>query len=199
LHIATPLVALVAITLEILMLIRYHESLNLRSILGLVVSALIAIPIGVIYVRQINENIALFMLGFLITAYALYALIGFRLPVLGHSVWSWIFGFLGGLLGGAYNTSGPPAVIYGNCRQWSPQEFKSNLAGYFMIGSIMVVATHALSGNFTSDVWFNFWWTLPSLILGFAIGQSTDKWLNPEAFRRIVLIMLIMLGLRLML
>lgn len=199
LHVATPLVALVAITLEILMLVRYHESLKIHSILGLTISALIAIPVGVIYVRQIDEMIALFLLGVVITGYALYALIGFRLPALSNSMWAWIFGFFGGLLGGAYNTSGPPAVIYGNCRQWSPQEFKSNLAGYFMIGSIMVVATHALSGNFTPDVWLNFWWTLPALILGFFIGQSTDKWLSPELFRHIVLVMLIILGLRLML
>jgi len=197
LHIATPLVALVAITLEILMLVRYHESLKIRSILGLTISALIAIPIGVVYVRQIDERIALFLLGVVITGYALYALIGFRLPTLSNSIWAWIFGFLGGLLGGAYNTSGPPAVIYGNCRQWSPQEFKSNLAGYFMIGSIMVVATHGLSGNFTPDVWVNFWWTLPALVLGFFLGQGMDRWLNPESFRRIVLIMLVVLGIRL--
>ena len=198
LHVATPLVALVAITLELVMLVRYHEALNIRSILGLTISALIAIPIGVVYVRQIDERIALFLLGVVITGYALYALTGFRLPALGNSMWAWIFGFLGGLLGGAYNTSGPPAVIYGNCRQWSPQEFKSNLAGYFMVGSIMVVATHALNGNFTPDVWLNFWRTLPALILGFVIGQSTDKWLKPETFRRIVLMMLVILGLRLM-
>ena len=181
------------------MLVRYHESLKIHSILGLTISALIAIPVGVIYVRQIDEMIALFLLGVVITGYALYALIGFRLPALSNSMWAWIFGFFGGLLGGAYNTSGPPAVIYGNCRQWSPQEFKSNLAGYFMIGSIMVVATHALSGNFTPDVWLNFWWTLPALVLGFFIGLSTDKWLSPELFRHIVLVMLIILGLRLML
>lgn len=198
LKVATPLVALVGIVLEVLMLIRYRESLRFNSILGLVISAVVAIPVGVIYFRRLDEGVALFVLGLIITIYALYALTGFRLPALEHPAWPWMFGFVGGLLGGAYNTSGPPAVIYGNCRKWAPQEFKSNLSGYFLVGSVMVVATHWVSGNFTTDVWLNFRDTLPALVLGFFLGQGMDRWLNPEIFRRIVLVMLVGLGVRLM-
>ena len=198
LQIATPLVALVGIVLEVLILIRYRESLKFKSILGLIVSCMVAIPVGVIYFRKLDENIALFLLGLIILLYAIYALWGFRLPTLYHPAWAWIFGFAGGLLGGAYNTSGPPAVVYGNCRKWTPQEFKSNLAGYFLVGSVVVVFTHWLSGNFTSEVWFDFWITLPALLIGFILGQSLDKWIDPELFRKIVLVMLVVLGIRLM-
>lgn len=195
---ATPLVALVGIALEVLMLIRYRESLKFKSILGLVISTVVAIPFGVLYFRKLDEGIALFVLGLIITIYALYALIGLRLPALEHPAWSWLFGFAGGLLGGAYNTSGPPVVVYGNCRKWSPQEFKSNLSGYFLVGSVMVIATHWANGNFTSDIWSVFLSSLPALLLGFVLGQYMDKWLNPEVFRRIVLVALIILGARLM-
>ena len=198
LQIATPLVALVGIVLEALILIRYRGSLKFKSILGLIVSCMVAIPVGVIYFRKLDENIALFLLGLIILLYAIYALWGFRLPTLYHPTWAWIFGFAGGLLGGAYNTSGPPAVVYGNCRKWTPQEFKSNLAGYFLVGSVVVVFTHWLSGNFTSEVWFDFWVTLPALLIGFILGQSLDKWIDPELFRKIVLVMLVVLGIRLM-
>lgn len=197
LQVSTPLVALVGIVLEVMMLIRYRESIKFKSIFGLVISASIAIPFGVRYFSSLDENIALFILGMIIIAYALYALIGFRLPLLEHPAWAWMFGFVGGLLGGAYNTSGPPAVVYGNCRKWTPQEFKSNLAGYFLVGSLVVVSSHWLSGNFTPNVWFNFRVTLPALFIGFWLGQSMDKWLDPELFRRIVLVMLVMLGIRL--
>lgn len=198
LQVATPLVALVGIVLEVLILIRYRESLKIRSILGLIISCIVSVPVGVVYFRRLDENFALFLLGLIIAVYAIYALTGFRLPALHHPIWAWMFGFVGGLLGGAYNTSGPPAVVYGNCRKWTPQEFKSNLAGYFLVGSMMVVSTHWLSGNFTSIVWSNFWVTSPALLLGFLLGQSMDRWINPESFRRIVLVMLVVLGFRLM-
>jgi len=197
LHIATPLVALTGIVLESIMLIRYRESLQVKSIWRLLVASLIAIPFGVYFLRQLDERFALFVLGLVIAGYALYALIGFRLPELQHPLWAWLTGFACGMLGGAYNTAGPPIVIYGNCRGWSPQEFKSNLSGFFIVNSLMVVSTHFLSGNYTREVMSFFWWCLPALAVGFLAGQSLDKWLNPESFRKIVLMVLIVLGLRL--
>lgn len=198
LQVATPLVALVAIALEFLMLIRYRASLRFKSISGLLLSSLIAIPAGVLYFRRLDEEVALFLLGLVIALYALYALTGFHLPELKHPAWAWLFGLFSGLLGGAYNTSGPPVIVYGNCRRWSPQEFKSNLSGFFLAGSSVVVSTHWTGGNLTSDVWFYFLISLPALLIGFLLGQGMDKWLNPETFGQIVLILLVLLGVRLM-
>ena len=198
LPIATPLVALTGIVLETALLIRYRQSLQMRSIWRLVVASVVAIPFGIYILRQLDERIALFVLGLIIFGYALYALIGFRLPELHHPLWAWLTGLASGMLGCAYNTAGPPIVIYGNCRRWSPQEFRSNLSGFFIVNSVMVVSTHFLSGNITSEVLSVFWWMLPALALGFLAGQSLDHWLNPEVFRKIVLGVLIVLGIRLM-
>jgi uncharacterized membrane protein YfcA len=198
LRVATPLVALVSITLEALMLARYHASLQIKSIWQLLAASLIAIPFGVFYLRRVDERIALLILGVVIVIYALYALIGFRLPRLEHPAWAWLTGLLSGMLGGAYNTSGPPVVAYGNCRGWSPQEFKSNLSGFFILNSLMVVSAHGLGGNFTAEVMDVFWRTLPALIIGFLLGQGLDRWLNPMIFRRVVLVLLVLLGARLM-
>jgi len=195
---ATPLVALVALVLETIMLVRYRESLQLKSILGLLGTSLIAIPVGVIYLHLLDEDIALFVLGFVVTLYAFYGLIGFRLPELKHPLWAWLFGAVSGLLGGAFNISGPPVIVYGNCRKWLPNEFKSNLAGYFLVGSLVIVSTHWVNGNFTPSVITLFLRTLPALLLGFISSQYFDRWLNPNVFRRIVLILLVVLGIRLM-
>jgi len=198
LQVATPLVALIGIALEVLMLIRYRSSIRFKSILTLVVSSAIAIPIGVVYLRRLDELVALFILGLILVLFAAYALTGYRLPELSNPAWAWLFGLVSGLLGGAYNTAGPPVIVYGNCRKWSPQEFKSNLSGFFIIGSLVVVTTHWLDGNFTPIVWTTFLFSLPMLMTGFLLGQSMDRWLNPEIFRKIVLMLLVVLGLRLM-
>jgi uncharacterized protein len=118
---------------------------------------------------------------------------------LSQPFWAWLLGGFGGMLGGAYNTAGPPVIIYGNCRRWSPQEFTSNLAGFFMTNSVIVVSTHSWSGNYTRGMMTVFWWSLPALFLGFWAGQSLDRSLSPERFRKIVLVLLVALGLRLML
>jgi len=196
-RVATPLVALVAIAIEIVLLIRYREALEIRSIWRVVLAALIGTPLGVLFLSRVNEGFALMVLGIVITGYALYALIGFKLPRLEHSLWAYLAGMLGGVLGGAYNTSGPPVIVYADCRRWSPAAFKSNLQGYFVVSSLAVVVSHALSGNFSPEIWRMFWWSLPFIAVGLLAGLSLDRWLNPVLFRRVVLILLVLMGLRL--
>ena len=195
---SAPLVAMVGLVLEIIMVVRYREVLQVKSISRLLIASLVAIPIGVIYFHKLDEKIALLVLGLVVILYALYGLIGFRLPDLKHTAWPWIFGFTSGLLGGAYNVAGPPVIVYGNSRKWPPMEFKSNLAGFFLIGSSVVTFTHWLNGNITSNVLSLFLRTLPALLLGFVLGQFLDRWLNPELFRKIVLVLLVILGMKLM-
>ena len=197
LEVASPLVAGTALALETLMLLRYRESLKIDSIWRVLAASLVGAPLGVYFLSRIDENIALFVLGIVISGYALYALFGFHLPDLTHPLWAWITGLVSGMLGGAYNTSGPPVVIYGNCRRWDAGEFKSNLSGFFVINSVMVTTSHFFSGHYTSDVTSILLFAIPAMFLGFLAGQTLDRWLSPQLFRRMVLVLLVALGVRL--
>jgi hypothetical protein len=88
-------------------------------------------------------------------------------------------------------------IVYADCRRWPPDVFKSNLQGYFVISSLAVMVTHALSGNITPPVLKAFGWTLPFVGIGLLAGLSLDRWLNPVAFRRVVLVLLVIMGARL--
>lgn len=195
---AAPLVALVALTSTTTLLIRYRQSFNLRAVWRLWMSSLLGIPLGVSALRYVDEKVVLTLLGVVITIYALYALFKPALPEIKRPGWAYGFGFLGGLLSGAYNTSGPPVIIYGNCRRWRTAEFKSNLQGYFLLNSMIVTSTHALSHNVTSLVLKNYLLVLPVIGLGLCAGLSLDKYLNPVLFRKIVLGLLALLGIRLL-
>ena len=197
-RVATPLVALVAIVIEVVLIVRYRESLEVHAIWKVVLAAVIGTPLGVLFLSRMDERIALTVLGVVIAGYAVYALLGLKLPRLENPFWAYLSGLIGGILGGAYNTSGPPVIVYGDCRRWSPDVFKSNLQGYFIVSSLVVAGSHALSGNFTPLVWRTFWWSLPFIGIGLIAGLSLDRWLNPVTFRRVVLVLLVLMGIRLM-
>jgi uncharacterized membrane protein YfcA len=199
LQVATPFVALFALTIDIILLIRFRQSIDIRAIWPVVLAALIGTPMGVNFLSRIDENIALTLLGLVISGYALYALLDFKLPALTHSIWAWLAGFFGGLLGGAYNTSGPPVILYADCRRWPPDVFKGNLQGYFLISSVAVLISHYFSGNLTAEIWLIFLGTLPFVFLGVILGLFLARILNPVLFRKVVLFLLIFMGLRLML
>lgn len=196
-QVAAPLVALVATVAELAILLRYRHALNLRAVIRLTAAAVVAIPIGVLALRHIDAAIVTTILGIILVLYSLYALFSPNLPELAQHAWAYGFGFVAGMLGGAYNTAGPPVIIYGNCRRWPPEEFKSNLQGFFVVNGIIVIAVHAFSGNFTSEVWDNVLLSLPGIALGLIAGFLLSKRINAELFRKIVLVLLIILGVRL--
>jgi uncharacterized membrane protein YfcA len=193
---ASPLVALMAITLEVTLLIRYRGSINLGAVWRLSAAAIIAIPIGLVAIRSLPEKVVLLILGGVLVAYSIYALITPKLPELKAPAWAFGFGFAGGLLSGAYNVAGPAAVVYGNCRDWQPNEFRTNLQAFFLLNDLTVVTSHALAGNLTPTVWSNYLIALPAIALAIFLGLKIDRHLNPAAFKKIVLLLLIVMGAR---
>ena len=191
---ATPLIVLVAIVAEVILLLRYKSDLNLRAVWRITVAGAIGIPVGVWALKALDEQIVLTVLGIFIVLYSLYALLNLRLPTLEGNVWPYGFGFVSGVVGGAYNVAGPLIIIYGNCRNWQPKEFKGNLQGYFLVGSVVAVISHALANNITPDVVNYFILSLPAIGIGLLAGLSLDKYLNPAVFRKIVLVGLIFAG-----
>jgi uncharacterized membrane protein YfcA len=197
-QVATPLVALIALVMEAVLVIYYHQSLQVRAVWKIALAAVIGTPLGVFFLSRVDEGIALGVLGVVIAGYAFYALLAFKMPRMEKPIWAYLAGLVGGMLGGAYNTSGPPVIVYADSRRWPPDVFKGNLQGYFIIVSLAVVISHALDGNITPSVWKLFLWTLPFTVLGIVAGLSLDRWLNPVIFRRVVLVLLVVMGIRLM-
>lgn len=196
---AAPLFALVALTSEVIMLLRYRQQLNLSAVWRVIVASVIAIPLGITLVRGLNEQGVLLLLGVLVGGYGLYGLVSPHMPHIHDLRWGFGFGFVGGLLSGAYNTGGPPVVIYGNLSRWTPTEFKSNLQSIFVLNSLMVVTAHALNGHYGRGVLENYVVVLPAMLIGLVAGWQVEKRVNPGQFRKLVLLLLVVIGARLIL
>lgn len=197
LQIATPLVALSAATMELVMVIYYRKSINVRTVWKLSIVAFITIPLGAMALDYIDQQSMLLVLGVTVVGYGLYALFNLKLPALRYPAWVYFFGAIAGLLGGSLNINGPPIVVYGDCRGWGPQEFKSNLQGFFLLNNVVIIASHAWVGNFTLIVWKYFLYGLPAIALGLVAGIGLSSKIQPERFRKIVMALLVVIGLQL--
>ena len=191
------LVALVGFAVNFGVLLRYWRSLQFKTMLPLIFASWLSVPLGIFLLRRLDEAFALPLLGIIIAGYALYSLVGLKFPALSGRSWAYAAGFLGGLLGGAYNTPGPPVIVYASCQDWERDVFKGNLQAFFIQNSMIVVLGHLASGSFTPEIWSLFWRSLPWLVTGILLGLSMDRWINPELFRKIVLVLLVVTGLRL--
>ena len=195
---AAPLVALTGGTLYIVNLSRHHQAINVRETLRLAAAAALGIPLGVLAIRTLDGHVVQVALGLLLIAYALYSMIKPAQRVSISQRWSYPVGFLAGCLGGAYNTAGPPVVVYGDMQQWARNEFRSVLQALFLFNALFVIAVHAVAGNLTVSIGRYYLLAFPALLLGIVAGVLVDRRLAIHHFRTVVNVLILLLGVSLL-
>jgi uncharacterized membrane protein YfcA len=191
---AAPLVALAGLTLYTINLIRFHQAINTDEVLRLGVMAAIGVPVGIWGLVNLNESIVKIALGSVLIVYALYNL---ARPALSHPLsqhWVYLTGFLTGCFGGAYNTPGPPLLVYGSLRQWHRDEFRAVLQALFFLTGTLTVFSHLVTQHLTANVLTLYGYAAPALLCGIGCGSLLDRRINKEAFRVIVTAMIFVLG-----
>ncbi len=195
---ATALVAVVSLGVEVVILWQHRAHLRWQPVRRLILASWVGVPLGVVLLRRLPETWMLHGLGALLVAYGLYALSGKPLPTLQRPGWGWAAGLTAGALGGAYNTSGPPVILYGHARGWPPQAFKANLQAFFLASSSMVFGAHLVAGDISVATWAQAAAALPALALGLWAGHRAAAFLPPDGFRKVVLAALVLLGLKML-
>jgi hypothetical protein len=192
---AAPLVALTGFTLYAVNLVRYRHGLNLREVARLAVGAALGVPVGVWALSSLNERLVEAILGVVLIGYAAYMLLKPRATSsLQSNVWAYPVGFISGCLGGAFNTPGPPVIIYGDLKQWPRNQFRSTLQALFLFSSGLVIISHALAGHLTRPILLSYALGVPFLLLGVLAGSRIDRRLNNERFRTLVIVMILATG-----
>ena len=191
---AAPLVALVGFTLYAVNLVRYRRGFDRRVLLPLAAAAALGVPVGVWALGNLDEDIVKSVLGVLLILYALYSLWRPQAAPLRSDLWAWPAGFLAGVLGGAFNTPGPPVIVYGNLKQWPRDLFRSTLQALFLFSSSLVIVTHAVAGNLTRATWLSYLLLVPALLLGVWAGAWVDRHISNQHFRVLVLALIFVTG-----
>ncbi len=196
---AAPIVALVGITVYAVNIIRYRRAINVAEVLRLGVASAAGVPLGIWVLSNANEDVVMRVLGAILVVYAGYALARPEIRRELSRRWAYPAGFLAGCLGGAYNTPGPPVIVYGSMRKWPRDEFRAVLQALFLVNASLVVASHALARHLTQQVFVHYLWALPALLAGILLGSVVDRRIDQDQFRRIVMVMITLLGLALLL
>lgn len=201
--VATPLQNTVGLFLCALIWYQHRDQWPWRDSVPIIAFSLLGVPLGTYALTHFREKSVLLVLGLVLVAYALFELrdvfagrdaaqrVSLRDPTyIGAS----IAGLLSGILGAAYATNGPPAIIYGSLRRWPRAEFKSVLQSLFLINGIAIVLWQGSQGLITREVGWLALFAFPGLALGAAIGYRIDKRLDHEQSRRVVLGLVAVLG-----
>jgi uncharacterized membrane protein YfcA len=195
---ATPTVGLVAVTIATTILVRNWRIADLKSALRLVIASCLGIPVGLVLLKSINEDFMKTLLGIILVFFGTYSLVKPRLrQISSHPGLTFLFGFVAGVLGGAYNANGPSVVIYGTLRRWASSNFRATLQGYFLPSGFLIAMGHGISGLWTRQVFTYYAMALPVVFLAIFLGGRVHRSLSQAHFDRYVHMALIAMGLML--
>lgn len=196
LQVAAPLAVLLSITVAAVVVVQDWKHIHLRSAAGLVLATVFGIPLGLLVLTNPHQEMVKAALGLLIALFAGYSLIARDSLRLEHEHRPLLLlsGFLAGILGGAYGMNGPPLVVYGSLRRWSPQHFRATLQAYFLPASLLGMIGYWSAGLWTRTVTRDFLLAVPVMLPAVFLGRAINRRFSGDAFLKYVYGGLVLIG-----
>ena len=197
---ATPLVAFVLMTIAAVILLKNWRVVDLNAAWRLVLSSCLGIPVGLFILKGVPEGLMKLFLGILVILFSLYNIANRHLKIINPhrigagSPLTYLFGFVAGVLGAAYNTSGVVITIYATLRGWPPDRFRSTLQSYFVFTGLLILASHGLAGLWTPDMFRLYVTALPLVLAGIFLGGKLNRFIPQGQFDGYVNMGLLMMG-----
>jgi uncharacterized protein len=180
--IAAPVAVLLSITIAAIVVAQDWRDVHLQGAMRLVLWTLPGIPLGLLLLRSASESLVKGILGVVIAVFSITALRHGGSYRLDDDRRAWVFGAIAGVLGGAYGMNGPPLVMYGTLRRWSPAQFRATLQGYFLPASVIGLAGYWMAGLWTPVVTHYYLLSLPASLVAIALGRAINRRVDAARF-----------------
>jgi uncharacterized membrane protein YfcA len=181
-EVAVPLATLLSITVAAVALVQDWRQVHVGSAWRLVGATLLGIPLGLWLLTAAPEHVVKAVLAVVIVGFSTYSLAGRVRWELKDDRLAWAFGLAAGILGGAYGMNGPPLVIYGAMRRWTPQHFRATLQGYFLPASAVGLCGYVLAGLWGPALTRCYLLSLPPALAATLLGRALNRRMKGHRF-----------------
>jgi uncharacterized protein len=179
---------------------KLRHALLWRNIAPFIVGGVIGVPIGTILLTYLNPAHLRSGVGFLLVVYGIYGLAQPKLqPVSGSVATDATVGLANGILAGATGLPGFIITVWCQVRGWK-KDFQRAVFQPVMLAAIVAnVISLGLAGAITVDIMRLYLLGLPAMLLGLWVGFRLYGKLDDTAFRKVILVLLLVAGLGLIL
>ena len=178
---------------------KVRHALTWRRVLPFVIGGAAGVPLGAYLLTYISPAYLRIGVGVLLIVYAAYNLArpAFK-PVNSNATADLGIGFLNGLLGGLTGLGGVISTVWVQLGGGAKDLQRAVFQPVLFMTMVMTTLTFAASGHLFNDrVLKLFLFGLPALLLGLWVGVFLYGKLDDAAFRKVILILLLVSGLSL--
>lgn len=166
-------------------------------ILPLVVGVMAGLPPGIYLLTTLDGPAFKAGVGIFILLFSGVLLSGWTRPLRNPRWALYPVGFLGGFLNGSISISGPPVILFLTTQGTPKDAFRANMAAYFALSGVLATAGFAIAGVLTREVLLYAAAIVPAALIGTYIGMKLSTLVSQEAFRKLTLLCIIVMGLAL--
>ena len=194
--VAGPLVVICSVVGQLRSIIHVRRNISIRRVLPFIVGGVIGIPIGVFLLRFIDAPDLKVGLGAFLIAYSIFGLAVKLGPVFAKAgaLSDGTIGFGSGIFGGIAGLSGPLMTIWCGLRGWSKNVQRGTWQPFHFVILTLTMVAHASQGLLTQEVWVLTLISVPALLVGAQLGLMAYNRVDENAFRKLVLVLLLISG-----
>jgi len=167
--------------------------------LGLLIPPAIAgIVAGYLLFEYLNEEMLKLVLGVMSLLFALWGLgNGMQLVTFGSRLAGRLFGAIAGLTSFVAHAGGPPVNIYLLAKKLPKAQFLATAVIFFAVINVVKLVPYAMLNQFNTDNLLIAALLMPFGWVGVRLGLVIQRNLNDKVFYRIILVLLLAIGIKL--
>jgi uncharacterized protein len=178
---------------------KLRHALSWRSVAPFIVGGVIGVPIGTMLLTWIDAAYMRSGVGALLIVYGVYGLSQPKLkPVQAGAGADGSIGFLNGVLCGLTGLPGFIITVWCTMRGWSKDAQRAIFQPVMLAAIVMTAISLGIGGAVTAETVRLYGLGLPALLAGLWLGFRLYGRLDDAAFRKVVLVLLLIAGLALL-
>ncbi|WP_299874945.1 sulfite exporter TauE/SafE family protein [uncultured Cocleimonas sp.] len=191
---AVPFILFISTLMSFVALWKDRAHVQFGSLKRTASMALLGFPFGILLLGVTDNELVKSLLGCVLIIMAIWFLSPAKKIQLKSNGWSYFFGLLAGVLGGAYAFRGIVFGIYGSLRGWSPAQFKGTIHSFFLLSGIFIPFGYFGAGLVTPRVIGLFFVMMPVALFATLVGTWFSGKLNAQTFQKVIWSVLLLLG-----
>jgi uncharacterized membrane protein YfcA len=170
--------------------VRERGHVRWRAAALVMATALVGMPVGLLVLTVASDTVLTVVIAVVVLGCTLLVARPPTLPA--GPLPLAVAGVLAGVLGTSTGVNGPPLVAAFQAAGYQPRAFRATLAALFTGTGVVAMVGFLLAGQVGHDAVTVGLAGLPAVPLGWLIGDKVFHRTNPQRFRRLVLLMLVL-------
>ena len=191
---AVPVIIILNAVSNIPLYLHSRKYSSLARIRPLIAAGVVSIPVGTYLLLVLDAAALRLIVGVVICFFALAFLLGLRREIKRETRGLIGTGLVSGILNGLISTGGPPVILFLANQGMPKDRFRANLIAYFLFLNAATLPAHFVGGLLSLEVVEYAAIFMPALAGGALVGIRLIKHVPEAAFRKTVLIIVMVAG-----